>query len=60
MITLINRTDVPRITAFIRAMNPGAFFSIEGVRYVNKGVFRLQEPGVPGGIIGGVLHRKKK
>ena len=59
-ITLANRTDVPRITAFIRAMNPGAFFSIEDFRYVNKGVFRLRELGVPGGIISGVLHRKKK
>jgi len=44
-ITLVNRADVPRITAFIRAMN--------------KGVFRPQGPGVSG-IIGGVLHRKKK
>jgi hypothetical protein len=41
-------------------VNPGAFFSIEDVRYVNEGVFRPQEPGVLGGIIGGVLHRKKK
>ena len=60
VISLVNRTDVPQITDFIRAVNPGAFFSIEDVRYVNKGVFRPQEPGVPGGIIGGVLHKKKK
>jgi uncharacterized protein YebE (UPF0316 family) len=60
ILTLVNRTDVPRITEFIRTINPRAFFSIEDVRYVNEGVFRPQRPGVFGGIFGSVLHPKKK
>jgi uncharacterized protein YebE (UPF0316 family) len=60
ILTLVNRTDVARITEYIRTVNPHAFFSIEDVRYVNEGVFRPQGHGVLGGILGGVLHRKKK
>jgi uncharacterized protein YebE (UPF0316 family) len=60
IISLVNRTDVPRITDFIRAVNPGAFFSIEDVRYVNEGVFRPQKPGVLGSLFSSVLHPKKK
>jgi uncharacterized protein YebE (UPF0316 family) len=40
ILSLVNRTDVPRLTAHIRTTNPHAFFSIEDVRYVNEGVFR--------------------
>ena len=60
ILSLVNRTDVPRITDFIRTVNPRAFFSIEDVRYVNEGVFRPQKPGVLSGMVGSVLHRKKK
>jgi uncharacterized protein YebE (UPF0316 family) len=60
ILSLVNRTDVPRITAFIRTVNPGAFFSIEDVRYVNEGVFRPQDQGGIAGMFGGVLHNRKK
>jgi uncharacterized protein YebE (UPF0316 family) len=40
ILSLVNRTDVPRITQHIEATNSHAFFSIEDVRYVNQGVFR--------------------
>jgi len=40
ILSLVNRVDVPRITAHIQSINPHAFYSIEDVRYVNEGVFR--------------------
>jgi uncharacterized protein YebE (UPF0316 family) len=60
IITLVNRTDVPRITDFIRTVNPRAFFSVEDVRYVNEGVFRPKEHGRLAGLFGSILHPKKK
>jgi uncharacterized protein YebE (UPF0316 family) len=60
ILSLVNRIDVPRITEFIRTVNPHAFFSIEDVRYVNEGVFPPQEHGVLAGMVGGILHLKKK
>jgi uncharacterized protein YebE (UPF0316 family) len=60
VITLVNRADVPRITDYIRTVNPRAFFSVEDVRYVNEGVFRPQKQGVLGGLFGSVMHKKKK
>ena len=60
IITLVNRTDVQRITDFIRTVNPHAFFSVEDVRYVNEGVFRPKKHGVLARIFGPVLHPKKK
>ncbi len=49
ILSLVNRTDVPRITQHIQNTNPHAFFSIEDVRYVNQGVFRPKNPtGSPG------------
>jgi uncharacterized protein YebE (UPF0316 family) len=60
IITLVNRSDVPRITDFIRTVNSRAFFSIEDVRYVNEGVFRPQEHGMLTGMFSAVLHPKKK
>ena len=60
IISLVNRTDVPRITDFIRIVNPHAFFSIEDVRYVNEGVFRPQGPGVLAGMVSSILHPKTK
>ena len=60
IISLVNRTDLPQITDFIRTVNPHAFFSIEDVRYVNNGVFRPQEHGVLAGMFSAVLHPKKK
>jgi len=60
IISLVNRTDIPRITAYIRTVNPRAFFSIEDVRYVNEGVFRPRGHGVLAGLAGLVLHTKKE
>jgi uncharacterized protein YebE (UPF0316 family) len=60
LLSLVNRAEVPRITEFIRTVNPHAFFSIEDVRYVNEGVFRPQGQGVLAGICSSVLHPKKK
>ncbi len=57
VISLVNRKDLPRITDYIREVNPRAFFSIEDVRYVNEGVFRKEEQGVLG-MLGRVFHRK--
>ncbi len=60
IISLVNRTDVPRITDFIRTVNPRAFFSIEDVRYVNEGIFRHKKHGVLAGIFSSALHPGKK
>jgi uncharacterized protein YebE (UPF0316 family) len=60
IISLVNRTNVPRITDYIRTVNPHAFFSVEDVRYVNEGVFRPKEPGVLFGMFASVLHPEKK
>ena len=60
IMSFVNRTDLPRITGFIRTVNPHAFFSIEDVRYVNEGVFRPPGHGVLAGIFNSVLHPKKK
>lgn len=37
--SLVNRVDAPRITEFIRTVNPHGFFSSEDVRHVNGGIF---------------------
>ncbi len=60
ILSLVNRTDIPRITEFIRNVNPHAFFSLEDVRYVNEGVFRQKEPGMLSGIYRRVLKPKRK
>lgn len=40
ILSLVNRSELSRITLGIERINPRAFFSIEDVRYVNEGVFR--------------------
>ena len=60
ILSLVNRTDVPRITAHIRAKNPHAFFSIEDVRYVNEGVFRPKKPNFLTGIYHSFIRPRKK
>jgi len=60
ILTLVNRADIPRITDFIRTVNPRAFFSVEDVRYVNEGVFRPGGGGILAGMVGSVLHRKSR
>lgn len=36
--SIINRTDVPKVIDLICAYNPNAFYSIEDVKFVNRGV----------------------
>lgn len=60
IISLVNRADVPRITDFIRTVNPRAFFSIEDVRYVNEGIFRHKKHGVLVRMFSSALHPRKK
>jgi len=60
ILSLVNRTDVPRITAHIRATNPHAFFSIEDVRYVNEGVFRPKKPNFLTGLYHSFIRPRKK
>lgn len=37
--TVVNRTDLNQVVAWIKEYNPQAFYSIEDVRSVNRGVF---------------------
>jgi len=61
IITLVNRIDVPAITAHLQTTNPQAFFSIEDVRYVNQGVFKPKKSGTLSGWFNSIAqHRKKK
>jgi uncharacterized protein YebE (UPF0316 family) len=59
ILSLVHRADVAHITAYIRSVNPHAFFSIEDVRYVNEGVFRPQGSGLLGGFFRNVTRLKK-
>ena len=60
ILSLVNRTDVPRITQHIQATNPQAFFSIEDVRYVNQGVFRPKKPNRITGFFHSFIRPRKK
>lgn len=41
--TVLKRTDVPLVENIIRQFNPNAFYSVEDVKYVNKGIFPLRK-----------------
>ncbi len=60
ILSLVNRTDLPRITQHIQATNPHAFFSIEDVRYVNQGVFRPKKPNRITGFFHSFIRPRKK
>lgn len=60
ILSLVNRTDVARITERIRSTNPHAFFSIEDVRYVNEGVFRPKKPNMITGLFHPFIRPRKK
>ncbi len=60
ILSLVNRTDVARITERIRSTNPHAFFSIEDVRYVNEGVFRPKKPNMITGLFHALIRPRKK
>ncbi|MCK9581088.1 MAG: DUF5698 domain-containing protein [Methanoregula sp.] len=55
IISLVNRTEVPKISAHIESTNPRAFFSIEDIRYVSQGVFRQKEKNIFSKAKGSVL-----
>ena len=60
IISLVNRDDVPRITRYIEQTNPGAFFSIEDVRYVNQGVFKPRKLNPFTGFLHTLARPRKK
>ncbi|MEN6443046.1 MAG: DUF5698 domain-containing protein [Methanoregula sp.] len=60
ILSLVNRVDVPRIMEHIEQTNPGAFFSIEDVRYVNQGVFRPKKPNMITGLFHSFVRPRKK
>jgi uncharacterized protein YebE (UPF0316 family) len=60
ILSLVNRTDVPRITEFLHENFPHAFFSIEDVRYANEGVFRPKNTRSVTGFFGSFNPWKKK
>ena len=41
--TVLKRTDVPAVEDIIRKYNPNAFYSVEDVKYVNKGIFPIRK-----------------
>jgi len=60
ILSLVSRADVARITEHIQSINPHAFFSIEDVRYVNEGVFRLKKPNRITGLFHSFIRPQKK
>lgn len=60
ILSLVNRSDVPRITRHIEEVNPRAFFSIEDIRYVNQGVFRPKNPYSLSRLFSPIFHYKKR
>jgi uncharacterized protein YebE (UPF0316 family) len=60
ILSLVNRTDVPRITEFLHENFPHAFFSIEDVRYANEGVFTKKNGSTVFGFISSLnIFRKR-
>jgi len=60
ILTLVNRTDVPAITAHLQTTNPQAFFSIEDIRYVSQGVFRPKKQNAVASWFHSVTQGRKK
>ena len=60
IISLVNRTDLPRITAYLQENKPHAFFSIEDVRYANEGVFRPKTTNPVVGMMKSLVPWRKK
>jgi uncharacterized protein YebE (UPF0316 family) len=60
ILTLVNRSDVSRITEHLQKTNPHAFFSIEDVRYANEGVFRPKKSNAFTGLLHSFIRPRKK
>lgn len=41
--TIIKRKDIPHVTSVINSLNPNAFYTIEEVKAVNRGIFKPKE-----------------
>lgn len=60
ILTLINRTDLPRITGYLNENFPHVFFSLEDVRYASEGVFRPKNAHSFTGLLSSLtLHKRK-
>lgn len=59
ILTLVNRTDLPRITGFLNENYPRAFFSVEDIRYANEGIFR-PSTGYSSGVLSRLNFFKRK
>lgn len=46
--SIINRADVPQVIEMISTYNPNAFYSIEDVKFVNRGVGSIFQSNKPG------------
>ena len=60
ILSLVNRVDVPHITAHLQSANPHAFYSVEDVRYVNEGIFRPKKPNAITGLFHSFIRPRKK
>lgn len=43
--TIIKRKDIPHVTSTINHFNPNAFYTIEELKAVNRGIFKPKESG---------------
>ena len=59
ILTLVNRTDLPKITGFLNENYPRAFFSVEDIRYANEGIFR-PSTGYSQGVLSRLNFFKRK
>jgi uncharacterized protein YebE (UPF0316 family) len=46
ILTVVKRKDIPGIRSLIKEHHPSAFYSIEDIRTVSKGVFPKEDPSV--------------
>jgi len=60
LLSLVNRTDLPRILDHLRGTHPHAFFSIEDIRYANEGVFRPKHITAMSGLLDSLTGSRKK
>ena len=51
----VSRKNLKKLISIVNNYNPGAFYTIEDVRFVNKGVFQQANSGM-----GNLFHRKGK
>jgi len=42
---VVKRVDLPQVIGHVQRLTPNAFYSVEDVRFVSKGVFPLKKSG---------------